>query len=293
MKKRLPLILFICCLCVIAIGVVGLSRSCGAERPQSPANDAPSRTKGIAESPAATTGTDVDLLAVKSPTSLKTDLKNYEGFRVSFNKDNHTPNWVAWELLGTETEGMVPRHNKFWQDLDLEGCPQTSDYSRSGYDRGHLCPAADQKWSETAMTDCFSMANIAPQAHELNTGAWKTLENKERLWAQRDSAIVIVAGPIYTDADTQRIGETGVRVPGAFFKVLAAPYLPEPRGIAFVYPNMTAPGNMENYVMTIRDVEKLTGLDFFHLLPDDIEEAMETSASFRDWNRRAKNDTSR
>ena len=135
------------------------------------------------------------------------------------------------------------------------------------------------------MVDCFSLANIVPQAKSLNTGAWKTLESKERLWAQRDSAILIVAGPIYGASETQRIGETGVRVPGAFFKVLAAPYLAEPRGIAFVYPNMTAPGNMENYVMTIREVEKLTGYDFFHNLPDDMEDAIETVSSFRDWNR--------
>lgn len=135
------------------------------------------------------------------------------------------------------------------------------------------------------MVDCFSLANIAPQDHSLNTGAWKTLENKERQWADRDSAIVIVAGPIYEAPDTVRIGNAGVRVPGAFFKVLAAPYLDRPRGIAFVYPNMTSPGNMENYVMTIRDVEKLTGYDFFHNLPDDIEEIIETEASFRDWNR--------
>lgn len=160
---------------------------------------------------------------------------------MSFNKDNHTPNWVAWELLRSETGGEKSRHNKFWQDFEVDGCPDTRDYSNSGYDRGHMCPAADQKWSHEAMVDCFSLANIVPQDHALNTGAWKTLENKERKWAERDSAIVIVAGPIYETSDTSRIGRAGVRVPGAFFKVMIAPYLDEPRGIAFVYPNMTAP----------------------------------------------------
>lgn len=210
----------------------------------------------------------------------------YEGFRVSFNQDNKTPNWVAWELLGSEADGPVKRSDNFWQDPAVKGCPDRKDYSNSGFDRGHLCPAADQKWSVEAMNDCFSMANMAPQDHSLNSGAWATLEKKERVWAQRDSAIVIIAGPIYTDSDRQRIGNAGVRVPSAFFKVMIAPYLDKPRGIGFVYPNMSAPGNMKNYAMSIDDVEKITGMDFFYNLPDDIEDRIESQFSFKEWDKR-------
>lgn len=223
---------------------------------------------------------------VKVPASLASEEKSYEGFRVSFNADNRTPNWVAWELLGSETEGEVGRTNKFWQDEELEGCPTTDDYKRSGFDRGHMCPAADQKWSQTAMEDCFVLANICPQDHSLNSGAWKTLEDKERQWARRDSRIVIVAGPIYENSDTQRIGEAGVRVPSAFFKVMLAPAIDKPRAIGFVYPNMTAPGNMQNYSMTVDEVEEITGYDFFYNLPDDIENEVESKASFVEWNAR-------
>ena len=221
---------------------------------------------------------------VKTPGSLPCEEKVYDGFRVSFNADNHTPNWVAWELLGSETEGEAGRSNKFWQDEELEGCPTTDDYKRSGLDRGHMCPAADQKWSQTAMEDCFVLANICPQDHALNAGAWKTLEEKERQWARRDSLIVIVAGPIYEKSDTQRIGEAGVRVPSAFFKVLLAPALDKPRAIGFVYPNMTAPGNMQNYSMTVDEAAQITGYDFFYNLPDDIENEVESKASFKEWN---------
>lgn len=214
--------------------------------------------------------------------------KDYEGFRLSFNHKNHTPNWVAWELLGGETSGDAKRSNKFWRDDEIYGCPETSDYTRSGYDRGHMCPAADQKWSSQAMSDCFVMTNMCPQDHSLNSGAWNTLENKERVWAQRDSAVMIVAGPIYDKSDTQTIGEIGVRVPGAFFKVLLAPYVDEPRGIAFIYPNMSSPGDMAQYVTTIDEVEKLTGFDFFYNLPDEIENAVEASSSFKEWNRKRR-----
>ena len=210
----------------------------------------------------------------------------YEGFRVSFNPENKTPNWVAWELLGTETDGVVKRSDNFWCDENVKGCPDPSDYKNSGYDRGHMCPAADQKWSEQAMSDCFSMANMVPQDHALNAGAWQTLESKERQWAKRDSAIVIIAGPIYEDADRQTIGSAGVRVPSAFFKVMIAPYVDEPRGIGFVYPNMTSPGNMRDYSMSIDEVEKITGYDFFYNLPDDIEEKIESQVSFKAWDKR-------
>ena len=221
----------------------------------------------------------------KVPAGTPEQIVEYEGFRVSFNKDNRTANWVAWELLGSETNGMEKRSDDFWCDTSVEGCPDIPDYKKSGFDRGHLCPAADQKWSPVAMHDCFSFANMAPQDHSLNSGAWQTLEKKERLWAQRDSAIVIIAGPIYQPSDKNYIG-SGVRVPSAFYKVIIAPYLDEPRGIGFIYPNMSSPGNMKDYSMTIDEVEKITGIDFFPNLPDEIENKIESVASFNEWDRR-------
>lgn len=212
-------------------------------------------------------------------------VKEYEGFTVNFNASNRTPNYVAWELLGSETSGACSRSNNFWRDETVKNCPSHKDYTRSGYDRGHMYPAADAKWSATSMEQCFSMANICPQTHALNAGAWKTLEEKERLWARRDSALFIVAGPIYQPGDTQRIGDAGVRVPSGFFKAIVAPYVPAPRGIAFVYPNDRAPGNMQLYAMSIDDLEELTGYDFFSTLPDEVESSIESSYSFRLWDK--------
>lgn len=225
-----------------------------------------------------------DLDKVTVTKSLPSIVKEYEGFTVEFNPENKTPNYVAWILQGHETEGTTARSNNFWTDSDLKGCPDTRDYSRSGYDRGHMCPAGEQKWSDEAMLHSFVMANICPQKHELNTGAWKTLEDKERVWAKRDSAIVIVAGPIYDSTDKETIGRNKVRVPSAFFKVLLAPYADPIRAIGFVYPNMRCDGNMQAYAVTVDDVEKMTGMDFFSALPDDIENDIEAVVSFKDWN---------
>lgn len=222
---------------------------------------------------------------VRLPGALPSQIKEYTGFTLSYNKDNRTPNYVAWELLGTEVSTEWPRTDYFWQDYDIDGCTKHSDYTGSGFDRGHMCPAADQKWSEQAMNDCFVMANMCPQLHDLNGGAWERLEEKERTWAKRDSAVMIIAGPIYNEDDGQYIEKSKVRIPGAFFKVLLAPYLDEPRGIAFVYPHMSCPGNMADYATSINEVEKITGFDFFSELPDEIEDKVEASYSFTDWNR--------
>lgn len=274
-KNYLPLLAI--SIALIAIGIALQMHSSASEKKES----ASSSRK--ADSTVNTTSDFGDLLSVSTPANTKSEIKDYEGFRVSFNKDNRTPNWVSWELLASETDGSSPRNNNFWQDTDLEGCPGTWDYTGSGYDRGHLCPAADQKWSDNAMNDCFVLANICPQDHALNSGAWSTLEKKERLWAKRDGKLIIIAGPIYTDSDSQRIGDAGVRVPSSFFKVIIAPDLNQPRGIGFVYPNMKAPGNMQLYSMTVDEVEKLTGYDFFYNLPDDIENKIESVTSFKEW----------
>lgn len=285
MKKKSYLVLVALVALVFAYGM-NKRRNAEAETtaPQSRSSVAES---AAADSPAPAPGSRHfnGLDQVRISCSNPSQEKDYTGFRLSFNKDTRNPNWVAWELLGIETSGNSSRSNNFWEDSDIYACASLDDYRRSGYDRGHMCPAADQKWSPEAMSDCFVMTNMCPQDHSLNSGAWNTLENKERLWAQRDSAIMIVAGPIFEAADTKTIGNN-VRVPGAFFKVIVAPYLDKPRGIAFIYPNMSSPGSMENYVTTIDEVEKLTGFDFFHNLPDDVEKAVESTSSFREWNSR-------
>lgn len=247
----------------------------GKDEPKMPTPDIPGK-------PSATHYEGLENVVI--PSGLASQIKEYTGFTLSFNKDNRTPNYVAWELLGSEVGGSVSRTDYFWQDNDIDGCPKHSDYTGSGFDRGHMCPAADQKWSEEAMNDCFVMANMCPQLNVLNAQAWEKLEEKERQWAKRDSAVMIIAGPIYSDGETY-IEKSKVRVPDAFFKVLIAPYLDEPRGIAFVYPHMKCPGNMQDYATSIDEVEKITGFDFFSSLPDELETKLESTYSFTDWNK--------
>ena len=224
---------------------------------------------------------------VSLPEGTPQQIKEYTGFTVNFNKDNKTPNYVCWELTKEESSGDVDRNDySYWQDLDLEGCPTTDyAYSTSHYQRGHMCPAADQKWSTQAMADCMVMSNMCPQAGDINEKAWATLESKERTWAKRDGAIWIIAGPIYNEEDQQRIGFSQVRVPSAFFKVFLYNNGENSRSIAFVYPNALAPGNMSEYSMSIDALEEALGYDFFPSLPDELEERIESECDFNTWNK--------
>lgn len=227
---------------------------------------------------------DIDsLLEVKTPESTPQQAVDYDGFRLSFNADKHVPNWVAWELTADETQGDVKRENKFYSDPAVKGCPETYDYSYSGYDRGHMCPAGDMKWSRDAMHHTFSLANICPQAKTLNTGTWMRLEEKCRTWAKADSAIIVICGPVLTDNLREAIGDTRVAVPERFFKVVLAPYATPMRGIGFLMNNGKVDGGMQQTAVSIDDVERATGLDFFAALPDSIEAEVESQCDFPYW----------
>lgn len=225
-----------------------------------------------------------ELLQVKLPDELPSIINDYTGFTVSFNSVQHVPNYVAWELTGEEANGTLPRESNFTADDNILGCASLDDYRNSGYDRGHMAPAADMKWSAKAMSDCHYLTNICPQTHKLNAGAWATLEDNCRMWAKRDSAIIIICGPILGDEITTRIGKNEVAVPERFFKVVLAPYANPPRGIGFIMTNHTVvEGGVQTTATTIDDVEAATGYDFFYALPDSIENEIESQCNYPYW----------
>lgn len=224
-----------------------------------------------------------NLEMVTTPETIPSQIVNYEGMILSFNKDLHIPNWVAWELTATEVSGTFPRDDNFRGDDNVIGSAEKWDYSYSGYDRGHMAPAGDMKWSAKAMDESFYMTNMCPQAKSLNTGAWKRLEEKCRQWAEIDSAIIVICGPIVTDPINEYIGDSKVAVPQRFFKVILSPYIENPRGIGFIMPNAKVPGGMQAAAVSIDEVERVTGYDFFSSLPDEVENDVESQCKFHYW----------
>ncbi len=149
-----------------------------------------------------------------------------------------------------------------------------------------MAPAGDMKWSAEAMADSHYLTNICPQDHSINGGRWSTLEKKCRQWAERDSSLIIICGPILTDQLDKAIGAQQVSVPERFFKVVLAPYTIPPRAIAFIFPNRPTSDGLESMVTSVDAVEAITGFDFFQCLPDDIEEEVEKMANYRVWERK-------
>lgn len=205
------------------------------------------------------------------------------GYTVSYNTDWHIPNWVAYQLTKAETYGDVPRANTFYADPQAHGVViSTSDYKNSGYDRGHMAPAADMKWSRQAMAESFYLSNVCPQNHNLNGGDWRELEERVRLYAQKYGELFIVCGPIvYENAPT--IGYNNIVVPESFFKVLLKKTDAGYEAIGFVFKNQAGNKSLSSYAVSVDSAEKLSGIDFFGFLPDDRENEIEGNFSLASW----------
>lgn len=204
------------------------------------------------------------------------------GYITSYNKDTRCPNWTAWRLTSDHTSGPYKRKGVSFHEDDEVPFPkaQNADYQRSGYDRGHMCPSGDNKWSQQAQEDCFLFTNMCPQSHDLNSGDWNDLEQKCRKWAEREGSIYIVCGPVFRQKKT--IGRSKVAVPDGFYKVVLC-MNGTPKAIGFYYDNEDGRRPLSAYVHTVDDIERMTGIDFFASLPDAIENRVEASADAKEW----------
>lgn len=207
----------------------------------------------------------------------------HTGYTVSYNKDLKLPNWVSYELTRQETKGKEKRSNRFVTDPLVKGYIATNeDYARSGYDKGHMAPAADMKWSAVAMKESFYFSNMCPQHPQLNRRGWKKLEEKIRDRAIEDSAVIIICGPILKK-QAKTIGKNKVAVPQQFFKVILSPYVKPMRAIGFLFNNAQAVEPLSTYAVTVDSIEQLTNMDFFAPLPDEIENKIEAEADYYRW----------
>ena len=207
----------------------------------------------------------------------------HKAYTVDYNEEWRLANWVAYPLTAEHTKGPVERYNKFDADPQVKGATaQWWDYKHTTYDRGHLVPAGDMKWDETAMRECFYLSNIAPQDHTFNEGDWNYLENRVRGWANFFGEVYVVCGPIVSK-HPETIGENCIAVPDSFYKVVLCDMRGAWKAVGFVCANNATHHNLNYYCRTIDEVERITGLDFFPLLPDDVEERIEAGYDKEAW----------
>ena len=224
-----------------------------------------------------------DLEIPKTPKGVSSTVKRRTAYTVSYNHDNREPNWVAWVLTSNHASGKLPRGD-FQDDMDMPSPKGTkADYYNSGFDRGHMCPAGDNKWSQKAMDECFLMTNMCPQTHSLNAGVWNSIEQQCRTWAKKYGRVYIVCGPIYLNKQHRKLGKNKVVVPDAFFKVVLR-MGKNPQAIGFICRNQTEKGlQKKDFVNSVDEVERITGYDFFSKLPDNIEKRIEAKADIAQW----------
>ena len=208
----------------------------------------------------------------------------HTGYTLCYSEEHEQPYWVAYLLTADEVfSGAEDRNDNFREDPSIPtGSATLADYKGSGYDRGHLCPAADQSWSAQAMDDSFYLSNMSPQTHAFNAGIWLNLESAVRTFAAQNQEVCVVTGPVLTDGPYDTIGANRVSVPKRFYKVILDCYGSEKKAIGFVL-YQDSKGSLKNYAVSVDDVEKLTGIDFFPALPDDEEAALEASFDVSLW----------
>lgn len=227
-----------------------------------------------------------DILQQRTPKGMPDKLLRRTAYTTSYNHETRCPNWVAWTLTRDHTYGSQQRSNeRFEEDTDVKTPRATfQDYYSSRYDRGHMCPAGDNKWSREAMTETFLLTNICPQNHGLNKEDWNDLEIQCRTWARRYGELTIVCGPIFDDDSNQprTIGKNRVRVPDRFFKVVYCAE-PSPRTLAFVFRNNGQSQPWRRQLTTVDEVEAMTGINFFPALPNAVETRIEAEADLDDW----------
>jgi endonuclease G len=218
-----------------------------------------------------------------TPTTNRGYLIQHTYFTLSYSETNRQAEWVAYNLTPESINGPQERTDNFRIDPKVRNNPVGSgDYSGSGYDRGHLCPAGDMKLNLTSMSETFYMSNMSPQDPSFNRGIWETLESRVRTWAIEKNGVYVVTGPILKNiCGTIKTGT--ISVPCSYYKIVFKDNGNEKIAIALILNNQGSSSSLKSFVTSIDNIEALTGIDFFSSLSDDIENKIESTINTSSW----------
>lgn len=208
-------------------------------------------------------------------------------YQIGYSQQHKQASYVAYLLTAdmvSNNENAKRGGTKFKKDPLLRKHYSISDdYKNSGYVRGHLCPSKDMCWSYPSMKETFLMSNVSPQYEKFNNGLWKKLENQVREWALQNDSIIVITGPVLTTKKSE-IGKNRVSVCGKFYKVIIDVSYPSYKMIAFLMDNVNLKGSVYKYSCTIKEVEQISGLDFFPSYAEDkIVDSLEKNINVSLW----------
>ena len=235
--------------------------------------------QGVNDNLALNTALSFDFL----PTSTLNEIVVHKNYTLSYIEEYEQAEWVAYELKSSNLENHHYKRPFFIQDdLVKTSSADWKNYKKSGYDKGHLCPAADMQFSEEAFNDTFLTSNISPQVHNFNDGIWNTLEQKVRYWAKKYNGIYVVTGPILSK-ELKTIGKENVAVPNFFYKILLKVDGSKSKMIAFLVPAKKSDVPIYKFVVSVDAIEQLTGIDFYPKLEDKLEIELEKNSDYKSW----------
>ena len=217
------------------------------------------------------------------PTSTTGQIVHHQNYSLSYSEAHEQAEWVAYELKASHLSSTNHKRPYFEVDNSVKtGAAHWRNYKRSGYDRGHLCPAGDRCFTKQAHDETFLTSNISPQEHEFNAGVWNRLEQKVRYWARKNDGVFVVTGGVLKNG-LKTIGDEDVAVPNQFYKVILDNTNGKVKVLAFLMNHKESDLPLYKFVVSVDEVEALTGIDFFPELEDTIEDKIEASSSYKSW----------
>ncbi len=217
------------------------------------------------------------------PSSTTGNIINHNYFTLSYNEKYEQAEWVAYTLKREHLTYDDRKRPYFVEDPKVKTkSADWRNYKHSGYDRGHLCPAGDRRFSEYAYNETFYTSNISPQKNNFNAGVWNRLEVKIRTWAKKEKEIYVITGGVL-EKGLKEIGEEDVAVPNYFYKIVAKKDGKGLKVLAFLMPHKESIKPLTSFLVSVDSLEELTGIDFFSKLPDDVEINIEKKVNKNGW----------
>jgi endonuclease G len=284
-KKGLPIGNIIAM--IFVIGIIALANFYGKEISNlfQPKIDTPSSETIIqTESGPVTIVTEEVDKAYPYLPEIKGELVHHKFYSLSYMEQYEQPEWVCYKL----TKEMLRRPNvprSDWFNVDpmiTTGSAKHFDYKGSGYTRGHIAPAGDMSFDQTAMEESFFMSNMMPQLRAVNNGIWRELEEQTRDWTFQNNEVYIVSGP-YFGKNPKFFKKHKIAIPDAFYKIIFDVSKPTLKGIAFLIPHEKSEKPLQGYAMTIDSLESITGINFFKNLYLDKIEKIESNLDISAW----------
>lgn len=217
------------------------------------------------------------------PSSTTGEVVHHSYYSLSYNESYEQAEWVAYVLDKRHLTYDDRTRPYFIEDPWVTTkSADWRNYRGSGYDRGHLCPAGDRRFSEQAYNETFYTSNISPQDSDFNAGIWNNLEIQVRQWAKKYGKLHVFVGGVL-EPGLNEIGDEDVDVPNYFYKIISRVDKGELMSISFLIPNKEQNKSLQNFCVPIDRIEQATGVDFFQNLDDNIQKKMESSVDIKNW----------